>query len=301
MDTLKAMQVFVEVARQHGFAPAAKNLGLSTSQISRHIQNLESEFGVRLFNRTTRHLSLTPAGKGLLGPCQRITTDFNSLVQSSHYEQVEPNGTLRVTMPTFIAHEYSRTILPSYALKHPKVDLDVIVTDRTVNLIEEGFDLAVRAGELADSSLISRKLTNLSLALVASPCYIDKRGVPAAPADLHYHNCIVETGSPYGDLWTFKIGRKTQRIRANGNIRVNKGHTARQLAIESVGLALLPDYMVQDDIQKKRLISVLAEQITYDGAIYVIYPQTRHLDVVVRSFIDELLHKTRFDGAKANL
>ncbi len=301
MDTLKAMQVFVEVARRHGFAPATKNLGLSTSQVNRHIQNLESEFNVQLFNQTTRHLSLTPAGKGLLGPCQRITSDFDSLVHSSYYEQGEPHGQLRVTMPAFIAHELSKTILPSYALEHPKVDLDVIVTDRIVNLVEEGFDLAVRAGELTDSSLISRKLINLGLAVVASPGYIDKHGVPAVPTDLREHNCIVETDSPYGDLWTFNVGRKEQRIRANGNIRVNKGNTARQLALESVGLALLPDYMIQNDIQKQRLVSVLTEHIAYDGGIYAIYPQTRYLDAAVRSFVDVLIHKMRFDDAKANL
>jgi DNA-binding transcriptional LysR family regulator len=300
MDTLKAMQVFVEVARQHGFAPAAKDMGLSTSQVSRHIQNLESEFDVQLFNRTTRYLSLTPAGKGLLGPCQRIASDFDSLVHSSYSVKGEPKGSLRVTMPAFIADEFSGDILPSYALGHPKVDLDVIVTDRIVNLVEEGFDLAVRAGELTDSTLISRKLTNLGLALVASPGYIDKHGAPTTPADLHDHNCIVETDSPYGGLWDFKVGRKGQRIRVNGNIRVNRGNTARQLAVESVGLALLPDYMVQDDIQKERLVSVLAEYIAYDGGIYVIYPQTRHLDTAVRSFVDHLVHKTRFDSEKLN-
>jgi DNA-binding transcriptional LysR family regulator len=301
MNTLKAMQVFVEVARQHGFAPAAKSLGLSTSQISRYIQNLETEFDVQLFNRTTRHLSLTPAGKGLLGPCQRIASDYDSLVHSSRYEQGEPHGRLRVTMPTFIAHELSKRILPSYALEHPKVDLDVIVTDRIVNLVEEGFDLAIRAGELTDSSLISRKLTNLGLALVASPAYIEKHGVPASPANLHDHNCIVETSSPYGDLWTFKVGRKAQRIRVSGNIRINTGDAARQLALEGVGFALLPDSMVQADIQKQRLVSILVEHIAYDGGIYVIYPQTRHLDAAVRSFVDELVHKMRPDDAKTNL
>jgi DNA-binding transcriptional LysR family regulator len=300
MDTLKAMQVFVEVARRHGFAPAAKKMGLSTSQVSRHIQNLELEFDVQLFNRTTRHLSLTSAGKGLLGPCQRIASDFDNLVRSSSYDQEEPYGPLRVTMPTFISERFSRTILSSYAIEHSKVDLDVIITDRIVNLVEEGFDLAIRAGELADSTLISRKLTKLGLSLVASPGYIDKHGEPTTPAELLNHNCIVDTDSPYGNLWPFKAGRKTHRIRVNGNIRVNKGTVALQLALEGVGLTLLPDYFVQDDIQKQNLISVLSDQLVYEGGVYIVYPQTRHLDAAVRSFVDYLVSKVGHYGAEAN-
>ena len=293
MDTLKAMQAFVEVARQQGFASSAHELGLSTSQVSRHVQHLEEQFGVRLFNRTTRHLSLTQAGKGFLGHCQHIVNDVEDLIQSTKRRQADPGGRLRITMPVFLGELFARDALSRYVVDHPKVDLELLIVDRVVNLVEENFDLAIRAGELPDSTLISRKLFDLGLALVASPRYIEQHGKPARPSDLRKHNCLVDTVSPYGDRWPLTDGHSTRRILVNGNMRVNSGNTARDLAIGGAGLTLLPDHMVIDDIRQHRLVTVLDEYLSYTGGIYVVYPQTRHLNITVRNFTDFLIKETQ--------
>jgi len=293
MDTLKAMQAFVAVARQQGFASSAHELGLSTSQVSRHVQHLEEQFGVRLFNRTTRNLSLTQAGKGLLGHCQRIVNDVEDLIQSTKHRQAEPGGRLRITMPVFLGELFARDTLSRYVADHPKVDVELLIVDRVVNLVEENFDLAIRAGELPDSTLISRKLFDLGLALVASPRYIEQHGKPARPSDLRKHNCLVDTVSPYGDRWPLTDGHSTRRIQVNGNMRVNSGNTARDFAIGGAGLTLLPGPMVIDDIRQHRLVTVLDEYLSYEGGIYVVYPQTRHLYITVQSFTDFLIKETR--------
>ena len=300
MDTLRAMQVFVEVAKQKGFAPAAKELGLSTSSVSRHVTNLEDQFGTELFTRTTRHLRLTHSGMRLLAQCERVVGDVDQIMRDAKADPVEARGQLRVTMPGFLGAMLMEDVVAQFAREHPNVDLDLVLLDRRVNMVEEGFDLAIRTGVLPDSTLISRKFLDMQLALVVAPDYVARHGKPDTPSDLRAHNCIIDTVAPYGDKWPLGRTDAARRTHVKGNLRVNNGIAARDLAIGGAGLTLLPDYMVYEDVKAGRLITVLDEHVVNDGGIYIIYPQSRHPTGALRRFSDLLIENAKPINAYRN-
>lgn len=293
MDTLKAMQVFVEVAQSGGFAPAAKKLGLSTSSVSRHVTNLEDMLNLQLFNRTTRHLSLTPDGEELITQCEMIVKSVDEMVQTRQRGPREPKGRLRVTMPLFIASILMEDVIARFAKLHPSVNLDLFIADRVVNLVEEGFDLAVRVGTMPDSTLVSRKCLELQLVCIASPEYLADRDTPTSPEDLHNHNCVIDTAAPYRDRWPMLIDGTVGRVHVKGNVAVNSGSAARRLVVGGVGLALLPEYLVYGDIEKGRLVTVLDDFVIDFGGVFMVYPQTRHQSGSVRSFVDLVIDNTK--------
>ncbi len=293
MDTLKALQVFVEVSRQGGFASAAKALGLSPSSVSRHVVNLEDMLGAQLFHRTTRSLSLTPAGEDVLGQCQGIVQEFDALVKTGRRERAQPEGRFRVTMPVFVGDILMEDVVAGFVRDFPQVDLDLLLVDRVVNLVEEGFDLAVRVGRLQDSTLIARKFLDLNLALVASPAYLQQNGQVLRPADLRKHNCIIDTAAPYKDRWPLLHDKTTKRHQVKGNVSVNSGAAARDLAVGGAGLTLLPEYHVFEDVVQGRLVTVLGDHMINYGGIFIVYPRSRHLSITVRRFADLLVTHSR--------
>jgi DNA-binding transcriptional LysR family regulator len=293
MDTLKAMQVFVEVAKQNGFAPAAKSLELSTSSVSRHITNLESRLNRQLFKRSTRHLALTQAGSDLLDRCRRIVDETADLFQRISDESPAPAGRLKITMPQFLATLLAKDVISRYILDHPAISLELVELNRIVNLIDEDFDLAIRVGELPDSSLIGRKLVDMELVLVAAPAYIDTHGEPRSIAELRAHHCIVETESPYKDRWPLVNKGSTRHYQVKASVRVNNGERARDLAAGCSGIALLPIYMVLEELASGQLLRVLEESTPTFGGIYAVYPNTRFHSNNVRSFIDYLVEYFR--------
>ena len=288
MDTLKAMEVFVGVADQGGFAPAARVLGLSTSSVSRHVGNLEDVLGAQLFNRTTRHLSLTAAGEEVLGRCRRIVGEAGTLLQTRHGAPAQPTGRLRVTMPPFIGSILMESVMARFVLDHPGVDLDLLLVDRVVNIVDEGFDLAVRVGQLPDSSLMARKFLDLDLALTAAPVYLAAHGRPVVPDDLRGHRCIIDTAAPYKDRWPLWVDGATRRVAVKGSVAVNLGSAARDLAIGGAGLTLLPEYLVADDIRAGRLEAVLGDYMVDYGGVFIVYPRSRYPSSAVRALADRL-------------
>ena len=279
MDTLKAMQVFVEAAKQGGFAPAARELGLSTSSVSRHIVNLETSLNRQLFKRTTRHLTLTQAGSELLGSCRHIVDE----------ESPAPAGRLKITMPQFLATLLAKDVISRYVCSYPAVSLELVEMTRVANLVEEDYDLAIRVGDLPDSSLMARKLADLRLVMVASPHYIDTHGAPRSIRELGEHLCIVETESPYKDRWPLLDGGSQRHYQVKASARVNNGERARDLAAGGSGLALLPVYMVLDELADGKLVEIMREHTPWFGGIYAVYPNTRYLSHNVRSFIGYLI------------
>jgi len=297
MDILKGMAVFSEVAKQHGFAPAARALNLSTSAVSRYVIDLEDWIGAQLFQRTTRKLSLTEEGKAYLERCRRVVAEVHDIQHAASDRKAEPQGPLRITAPVFIAKNFLQDLLPEFFIRFPKIELELVVVDRFVNLIEEGFDLAIRAGELEDSTLVARKLADAGLVLIAAPAYIEKYGIPKSGDDLTHHNCIVDTVPDYANRWPIMDKQKLKPIAVQGNIRVNSGEIVRSLALAGVGIALLPRFFVLDDIRNGRLTPLMEASIKSNAGIFVIYPKHRHISTNVRSFIDYLL--TRLDRLNA--
>jgi len=288
MDRFKSLQAFVEVARQENFAAAARRLEWSTSVVSRAVMDLENWLGMQLFNRTTRRVSLTAAGQAQLLKCTELVNEISQLKHSAEVLRDVPEGLIRISAPVFIGKNFLGPKLPAFLSQYPGVRIRLHLIDRKVNLIEEGFDLVLRIGELADSTLIARKLAEVRLLVTASPAYLEKRGTPLNAADLSAHNCLVDLVLEHGDRWPLKFNSKTPTTRVSGNLSVNDGELIRDLTLEGVGISLLPDFFVGERVESGELISLLDGQLDARFGIYLVYPQTRHLASTVRLLIDHL-------------
>ncbi|MEM7016573.1 MAG: LysR family transcriptional regulator [Pseudomonadota bacterium] len=283
------MNVFAEVSKHGGFAPAARALGLSTSSVNRQVIELETWLGVALFQRTTRKLSLTEEGAYYLNECQKVVDDVERIQNTANEALTHPTGKLRLTAPVFLAKECLQDLLPEFLNTFPDLKVELTAVDRFVDLVDEGFDLALRIGELPDSTLIARRLGDIRLTIVASPAYLDSRGEPNNAEELKQHNCIVDTAARFSNRWPLKHANKRQYVTVSGNVTVNNGEIARNLAVGGLGLALLPQFFVLDQLSSGKLVEVLEGQADSYAGIYAVYPQSRHLTPRVRAFIDHLV------------
>ncbi|WP_355661462.1 LysR family transcriptional regulator [Halomonas salifodinae] len=291
MDTLKAMRVFLAVVEHQGFAPAARALGLSTSAVSRSVMELEDWLGTQLLRRTTRRLSLTPEGRFYLARIQPLVGGVEELKDLAERRQGEPEGLLRVTAPPYVSRAWLQALLPEFLARYPRIRLELTVLDRVVDLVAEGYDLAVRVGYLDDSSLIARRLAEMCLALVASPGYLARHGRPDHWRELKQHNCLVDTVAGYGNRWPFREGKRSRAVTVGGNLSVNSGPLCRDLAIAGVGLTLLPRFMVAQALADGRLVSLFDGAIDFRAGIYLVYPQRRHGSPALRCFVDFLAER----------
>ncbi len=287
------MVAFVQVAEHSGFAPAARFLGLSTSAISRQVMELEDWLEIQLLNRTTRHVSLTDAGRDYLLQCKELVAGMDDLEARSKDQLTNPHGRILMTAPVFMGKQLLGPLLPGFCKQYPDVSIDLHLLDRVISLVDEGFDLALRIGELSDSSLVARKLGEFNISLVATPSYLKRAGIPKTVDDLKHHNCLIDTVPQHGNRWP--VGLKSA-IRVKGNITVNDGELVRELARSGTGIALLPDFFVVNDIANGQLVSILKNDIRkIKAGVYLAYPQTRHLSLAVRMFIDYAVkHGTPF-------
>ncbi len=288
MNTLRAMEVFDAVATNKGFAPAARALNISTTAVSRYVQEFEDWVGAEVFRRTTRKISLTEAGNSILPVCRRILTDVAAIPINGQSE-TSPRGSVRITAPVFIARRVLGPLVTPFLNNYPDVELDVVALDRGVDLVKEGFDLSIRIGALGDSTLVSRKLRDIELVLVASPDYLDRRGSPQCVKDLKDHNCIIDTVPGYRDRWPIKDESSKRDVRITGNVTANNGEIAELLALSGAGIALLPDFFVVENVRDGRLVRLLQHAESPELGMYLLYPQTRHLPTQVRAFIDFLV------------
>ena len=290
MDYIKAMTIFSEVASQNSFAAAARRLNISTSAASRYIADLEEWMGVQLFHRTTRHLKLTQDGVESLNHCKQVLAEIEKLKKRGEGSLAEPQGTLRITSTVYLTKYWLVGPMGNYLKQHPGVSIDLVIADRNINLVSEGFDLGIRVGKLTDSTLTSRKLGNTQLMLVASPDYLEKHGYPESPADLKKHHCIVDTVAGYGERWPFRQQGKSKSYIGKKIIRVNSGEIACQMAIAGLGISLSPNFIADKAVSDKRLVRLLDADLdkTRMTGIFVVYPSSRHVSNLVRSFIEFL-------------
>lgn len=289
MDRLDMMKAFVEVARQGGFAPAARHLEISTSALSRHIAALEDWLDVQLFHRTTRHVRLTDAGQGYLGRCLKILEDVRDIQQAGRHTGGALSGTIRISAPVYLGRQCIAPLLTRFLGSNPGVKVDLFLSDRLVDMVAEGFDLAIRITKPDDSSLIARRLGKTRLCVVAAPTYLERHGTPEAIEDLKHHECLIDRVPETGDKWSFatRAGRQVQRV--SGPVRVNDGETARNFAIAGLGLAQLPDFFVEDALASGELVEINLETCDDDIGVFAFYPPSRHLSPAVRALIDTLV------------
>ncbi len=291
MENLSAMIVFARVVEAKSFSTAARQLGMSKSTVSKHVSRLEDRLGARLLNRTTRRLSPTEVGLAFYERCARIAIEVEEAEAAAMRLQSSPRGTLKVNAPMSFAMLHIAPAIPKFVARHHELSVDMTMNDRVVDLIDEGFDLAVRIGDLPDSSLIARRLAPNRRVVCAAPAYLARHGTPRAPAELGAHNCLGYTLGTSPNEWHFLGPGGEHSVRVSGNFQANNGDALRLAAREGLGLVTLPTFIAGDDLRSGALRAVLADYALPEGAVYAVYPHNRHLSAKVRAFVDFLVER----------
>jgi DNA-binding transcriptional LysR family regulator len=299
MDIVAGMRVFVAVVEAGGFSAAAARLGMSRAMVSKHVARLEDHLGARLLNRTTRRLSLTESGTAFHERSAQILADIAEAEQIAGGATVQPRGVLRITLPLSFGLHRLGPVVADYAREYPQVKLDLSLSDRRVDLVDEGFDLAIRIGRLPESGLIARRLGSERSIIVASPAYLERHGVPESPADLARHVCLGYSLVRGGEDWRLQGPNGVVSVRCAGPIKADNGDILRQAAVQGAGMILQPRFIVEDEVRAGRLVRVLADHASEELGIYAVYPSRRHLSAKVRSFIDFLAQHLPTDFAEA--
>jgi len=302
MDTIDGMRTFITVVSQGSFSAAAERLGMSPQLVSKYVGQLEERFGVQLLNRTTRSLNLTEDGQALYDRGTTLLEDFEALEGTIKARDGRPKGKLAVSAPVTFGESYLTRAIVDFGKEHSEVSVDLRLTDRVVNLVDEGFDVALRIGNLEDSSLIARRLGRVQLLPCASPAYLLENGFPNNPSELSHHECVVDLNQRTPYRWSYqREGGEHTSVTVSGRIAVNSARAAGHMAISGVGIALCPDFAVSDDILEGRL-EVLFENYNFSTrGIYAVYPHNRHLAVKVRVFVDFLAEQLQIMFKRAEL
>jgi DNA-binding transcriptional LysR family regulator len=289
MDRLTSLTAFVRVVDNGGFSAAGRRLNMSTTMVSNHVQALEDRLGVRLLNRTTRKVSLTEVGKAYYDRCIQILADIEQADDIASAMQSTPRGTLRVYTATHVV-PFVAPVVSEFLNTYREVKVDLSMGEGTIDLIEEGFDVAIRMTPPPDSSLILRSLATWRHVLCCSPAYIEAHGQPQQPADLAERDCLRHVNYPY-DEWRF-IDRKgtPASVRVSGRLICNSGETLRQAALDGVGIAFAAGFLVHGDLQAGRLVRLLPDYRPLELSMIAVYPHRHHLSAKVRTFIDMLAH-----------
>lgn len=295
MDKLTALSVFRRVVDLGSFAAAAEDLNLSPAAVSKHVAALEASLGVRLLQRTTRRLSLTEVGRLYHAGGARILDDLSDLDAQVRRDRALPCGTLRVNAPMAYGLTHLAPLLPEFLARYPEIRLDLVMSDRFVDLLEEGFDLGlrIRSGP-PDSSLVGRSLARIDRVVCAAPSYFEQRGVPRRPEDLKDHDCLIYTLATNPGQWRFNDpaapgGRVDLPV--TGRLSVNNSMVAVPMLIAGLGIAQIPVFMVEDALASGALVTALDAFQPPPHDLYALYPSARHLSVKVRVFVDYLADK----------
>ncbi len=286
LDSVTDLTIFTRVAAAGSLTGAGRALGLSPAVVSKRLARLEGDLGARLFHRTTRRLSLTEEGQGFLERCIRILADIEEAEAAVTNRNVEPRGTLKATASASFANRFIVPVISEFLTRYPQVRMNLTLTDSLQDLIEDGYDVAIRIARLSDSTLIARKLAPNHRVVCASPEYLERHGTPERPADLASHNCLV-----LGDrhVWRFTGPDGPESHRVAGNLETNNGDLLRRAALEGLGIARKSSWDVAEDIQSGALQTILTGYPVMDeDSIYAVYPSARHLSAKVRAFVDFL-------------
>lgn len=286
------MTVFVEVVDAGTMVGAAKALGVSATVVSSWISQLESKLGVRLLIRTTRRTQITQEGREYYYRCKQILTDIAEADEAVTVGRSTPRGTLRISAPVALGRKTIASLVPAYKQQFPEVQVELILSDRIVDLEEEGFDLVIRSWEPTDSSLIARKIGPLRRVICAAPSYLERYGTPRSPEDLKSHECLVLVAAGRSDdIWHFKGGNGEESIEISGDLASNNTEVIAVWAISGMGLAMKSTWDIEDELRMGDLVTILDDYMIQDHAIYALYQDRQYLPARVRSFIDFLLEK----------
>jgi DNA-binding transcriptional LysR family regulator len=285
LDHLAAMAIFAKVVETNSFTAAARALGSSKSAVSKQVAALEDRLGARLLNRTTRRLALTEIGVAFYDRCSRLVAEAEEAELEVTRMTAEPRGELRINAPYSFGINHVAPRLGGFLAAHPAVSIDLTLDDRYVDLVADGYDLAIRIGNLSDSSLIARKLGMTRVLLVAAPEYWAKHGMPKTPRDLANHECLIYSYRRMGNLWQFG----NEAVRVSGRMHANNGDVLRQVAVAGHGVVIMPSFIIWEDLLAGRLVPALPGHEPPPLGIYAVYPHSRHLSAKVRAFVDYLV------------
>lgn len=291
MADLSELEIFVNVVDAGSFTAAARNLGVSKSHVSKQVSALEDRLGAQLLHRTTRSLSLTDAGQAFYERGTLILEQLEEAERAVTQLHATPRGRLKISVPMTFGLRFVSPLIAEFLTEFPDLRVELDLSDRKVDVIEEGFDLAIRIGELQDSSLMLRKLAPATRYCCASPEYLAEHGTPTRPADLADHQCLEYT---YGRLNTWQFigpGGEEQFVQVDGRLRANNGEALVDACLAGLGVCLVPDFMTGDHIKAGRLVRLLDEWNEWNAGVYALYPHNRHLSAKVRQFVDFLVDK----------
>ena len=284
MFAWEGVSEFVAVAETESFTQAAKRLGISTAQVSRQVSALEARLATKLFHRTTRKVSVTETGQIYFQHCRQVLDGLEEAERTITNFQSAPRGKLRITAPVTYGEKTIAPLVNDFVLRYPELELELNLTNRTLDLVAEGYDLAVRMGTLESSTLMARRLATRSQYVCASPQYLASHGTPHSLSELENHNCL--QGNQ--DHWRFQENNKARSLRIKGNITCGSGWALLDAASKGVGIVQLPDYYVQPHLDSGQLVALLTQYQQPDEGIWAVYPHNRHLSPKVRFLLDHL-------------
>lgn len=288
MDKYQEMRVFSAVVEASSFVGAADSLDMSKAAVSRYVSELEQRLGVRLLHRTTRRLSLTPEGEVFLARCREILSSIEASEVEITTRSVSVSGLLKVSVPVSFGIRHMAPLWPDFLDLHPQLNLDVQLADRLIDLVDEGFDLAIRIARLEDSSLISRQIAATRLVLCAAPSYLERRGVPAHPSDLATHDVVGYSLLATGDQWQFEGPDGPVSVKVRPRFWSNNGDSCIAACVQGAGIQLQPTFLIDEELRRGALVEVLPQYQAATLGIYAVYPTRKFVLPKVRALIELL-------------
>lgn len=288
MDTIDAMRTFAAVAAHTSFTGGAKQIGISTKLASKYVARLEERLGAQLLNRTTRSVSLTDTGRAYLDRCLPLLDQFDEMEDAVQARQAELAGPIRITAPTgFGSRELVEALRP-FLDAHPKVQMDMRLSDHHVAIVDEGIDLAIRFGVMKNSTLIARKLMDMRSVIIASPAYLEANGTPAHPSELGNHNCLLPLTSREPTVWPFDMHGKTLSVRVHGTFSANSPRSIVHMALGGLGIGRTPHYPARPFLESGNLVTLFDGMQPTPTPLHAVYPPNRHLTARIRALVDHL-------------
>ncbi len=290
MDHLSRIGVFIAVAKQQSFAGAARELGITSSAVSKQIQNLEYDLKTKLLNRTTRKVSLTEEGALFFERASRALEDLHEATEALNELKSKPRGTLKISAPRAFSNMYLVEPIARFAAKYPEVTMDVSFDDRLINFADEDFDVLIRIGALEDSSMIARKLADVPICVFASPAYLQQHGTPTTPEELAAHNVLAYTRNKGAHEWRYKCPDGQERVQSlNSTFRADAAEMMIEAACRGIGITICPALFVHQEVASGKLIQILDDYETWPMRhLYAIFPPNRYLSTRVRLFIEHI-------------
>ncbi|AOW76431.1 LysR family transcriptional regulator [Colwellia sp. PAMC 20917] len=275
---------FVYVAENESFTLASKKMAISTAQVSRQISALEKRLNIKLFYRTTRKVSLTEEGRVFYQHCRSVLDGLDAAERAITNLQSKPQGKIKLTAPVTYGEKQVLPLVNNFMKQYNDVEVSAYLSNRQIDIVDEGYDLAIRLGKLSDSTMMAKKLGKRTNYVCASPSYLEKQGIPHSISELNKHSCLLGTN----DHWHFRESGREKSIRVTGRLRYNNGYSLTDAALKGLGIVQLPDYYVQHHIQRGELVTLLDSYRAPDEGIWAVYPQNRHLSPKIRLLVDYL-------------